>query len=41
MGGCLEGVGRLSKGCGEAVWRVSGGCLEGVGRYFIGYRDYV
>ncbi len=31
-GGCLEGVGRLSEGCGEAVWRVWGGCLEGVGR---------
>ncbi len=31
-GGCLEGVGRMSEGCGEAVWSVCGGCLEGVGR---------
>ncbi len=30
--GCLEDVGRVSGGCGEAVWRVKQGCLEGVGR---------
>ncbi len=37
--GCLDGVGRLSRGCGEAelrcgetVWRVWEGCMEGVAR---------
>ncbi len=29
-GGCLEGVERLSFGCGKAVKRVRGGCLEGI-----------
>ncbi len=24
-------VGKLSGGCGEAVWRVCGGCLESMG----------
>ncbi len=28
----LEGVGRLSGGCEEAVWIVWGGCVEGLGR---------
>ncbi len=28
----MEGVGRLSEGCGEAVRRVWGGCMEGVRR---------
>ncbi len=28
----MEGVGRLSGGCGEVVWRVGGQCPEGVGR---------
>ncbi len=36
-GGCLEGVGRLSRGCGEAVWRVWEGYLEDVGRQSRGY----
>ncbi len=31
-GGYLQGVGRLSGRCGEAVCRVSGGSSEGVGR---------
>ncbi len=29
---CLDGVGRLSGGYGEAVWRVLRVCMEGVGR---------
>ncbi len=32
LGGHLEGLGRLSGGCEEAVWSVLGGCLEGIGR---------
>ncbi len=32
LGGRLEGLGRLSGGCEEAVWSVLGGCLEGIGR---------
>ncbi len=32
-GGCVKGVGKLSRGCREAVWRVWEGCVEGVGRF--------
>ncbi len=32
VGGCQEGVGRLSRGCAEAVREVCGCCLEGVER---------
>ncbi len=28
----LEGVGRLSGGCGETVWRGWGGCLDDLGK---------
>ncbi len=28
------GVGRLSGGCGEVVWRVYGGFLKGMGRLY-------
>ncbi len=28
--GCVEGVGRLSAGCGGTAWRVWEACLEGV-----------
>ncbi len=31
-GGSLEGVGRLSRWCGEAVWRVWGGCQVDIWR---------
>ncbi len=31
-GGCLEGVGRLTRWCGEVVESVWVGSLEGVGR---------
>ncbi len=35
-GGCLEGVERLSSGCGEAIWSVWGSCLEGKAMLFAG-----
>ncbi len=37
----LEGVGRLSGGCADVVWKVWGGCLEGVGRLYGGCVDTI
>ncbi len=40
-GGCLEGLVRVTGGCGEAVWRAWGGCLEGLERVSEGCEEAV
>ncbi len=40
-GGCLDGFGRMSRGCWETVWTGRRGCLEGFGRLSGGFWEAV